>query len=187
MFRGSPPRHRRQFARCSPQRPRPEAKQHARRCSMRRSTFARRCHRVVASYRLDSRRLPTSRMFPAPESRAAGLMARSEPQALRWPRSTFLQGRVERPVAAHPGTAGPPYFRRCAQPEPKARSWRGSWSTRQVAWTSRPARCLIACIPLFAAAVRSASARMRCLPATARNTRVAPLIQQSFQFRTWRN
>ena len=94
----------------------------------------------------------------------------------------FLESEVEKPVMVLPGTAGPAY------PETlRAAGIEGQVLAQFVVDTAGRVELATFQVldrqhPLFVAAVRSALARMRYLPAEARGARVAQLVQQSFHF-----
>ena len=94
----------------------------------------------------------------------------------------FLESQVERPVAVLPGTPGPSYpeMLRSAGIEGQVLAQFVVDSTGRVDLSTFSV--LDSQHPLFVAAVRSALARMRFLPAEARGARVAQLVQQSFHF-----
>ncbi len=94
----------------------------------------------------------------------------------------FLVNQVDKPVAVLPGTAGPAYPEtlRAAGIEGHVMAQFVVDSTGRVDLSS--VSVLDSQHPLFSAAVRSALARMRFLPAEARGAPVAQLVQQSFQF-----
>jgi protein TonB len=98
------------------------------------------------------------------------------------PNDVFLANQVDRPVVMLPGSAGPAY------PESLRAAGIEGWVTAQFVVDS-VGRVDLARLtilesqhPLFSAAVRTALARMRYLPAEAGGTRVAQLVQQTFQF-----
>lgn len=94
----------------------------------------------------------------------------------------FLESQVDRPVAVLPGTAGPSYpeMLRTAGIEGQVMAQFVVDSVGRVDLSTFTV--LDRQHPLFVAAVRSALARMRFLPAEARGARVAQLVQQSFHF-----
>jgi protein TonB len=98
------------------------------------------------------------------------------------PDGVFLATQVDRPVVMLPGSAGPAY------PESlRAAGIDGSVTAQFVVdSTGRVDLARLTILesqhPLFSAAVRTALARMRYLPAEAGGARVAQLVQQTFQF-----
>ncbi|WP_411280057.1 TonB family protein [Gemmatimonas sp.] len=94
----------------------------------------------------------------------------------------FLVTQVEKPVVVLPGAAGPVYpeMLRAAGIEGQVMAQFVVDSAGRVELSSFTV--LDSQHPLFTAAVRTALARMRFLPAEAGGARVAQLVQQSFQF-----